>query len=191
MRFAPLIVALLLLPLTAFAQERRELGAHEHGVGEINLAIAANQLLVELDVPGVDIVGFEHPAVSPGDRQLIEEALAQLERGETLLTLPPAAKCELVSAEAEVHGSAENHGHENHDEHEDEHESDEAGTHTAFEARYAFECAAPENLTSVTFSYFDHFTTSSELRVQAVGPSGAALFTATATEPEIDLSDLI
>lgn len=38
----------------------RALGAHVHGIGELNVAIDGEALLVELISPAMDLVGFEH-----------------------------------------------------------------------------------------------------------------------------------
>src|SRR5262249_38687966 len=40
----------------------RELGPHEHGRGTLNIAIEGNRVSMELEVPGMDIAGFEHAA---------------------------------------------------------------------------------------------------------------------------------
>lgn len=205
MRKASLVLTLPFVTLAATAQEHRELEAHVHGVGEVNLAIDGTHLLVELHAPGMDIVGFEHAAGSEADREAVAGALERLERAASVLTLPRSAGCEMETASVDLHGETELHEHdevhahaEAHD-HEDEHaehhdDSHEHGDdrgHTEFEASYLFDCAAIENLTSITFSYFDQFAPEAELRVQVVGPAGASAFTVTARNPEVDLPDLI
>lgn len=212
MRISALLFTLPAMTLTAAAQEHRELDAHVHGVGEVNLAIDGAHLLVELHAPGMDIVGFEHAASSEADHAAIEEALGQLELAASVLSFPPLAGCEIETATAELHGDMEmhegehdheedehhddDHDHDHEDEHDDhdddhEHHGDDDGGHTEFEVSYLIACTSIENLTSLAFSYFDHFAHDAELRVQAVGPAGASAYTVTATNPEIDLSDLI
>ena len=59
---------------------KRELGAHEHGRGTLNMALEGNRLTMELEVPGFDIVGFEHMPTSRKDkaaaRASVERVLA-------------------------------------------------------------------------------------------------------------------
>ena len=46
----------------AVAEERRELGAHEHGHSTLTIAVEGTRVAMELSAPGADIVGFEHAA---------------------------------------------------------------------------------------------------------------------------------
>ena len=60
-----LVTGLMCLPFTmsAVAEEKhRQLGAHEHGHGNFNIAIEGKSVSMELEAPGADIVGFEHKA---------------------------------------------------------------------------------------------------------------------------------
>ena len=58
------LVAISLLMTSARAEEdHRELGPHVHGHGTLNIAIEDKRVSMELEVPGMDIVGFEHAAV--------------------------------------------------------------------------------------------------------------------------------
>ncbi|OUX32061.1 MAG: hypothetical protein CBE24_03920 [bacterium TMED264] len=40
------------------AEETRQVDKHEHGVGELNIAIEGNAIDFEFFIPGADIVGF-------------------------------------------------------------------------------------------------------------------------------------
>ena len=62
------------LAWTAHAEERRELGAHEHGHAKLNLAIDGSALSMEIEAPGMDVLGFEHPAESDQVKAAIEAA---------------------------------------------------------------------------------------------------------------------
>ena len=48
----------------AVAETKREGHAHEHGHGKLNVAIEGKNVMMEMEVPGADIVGFEHEAKS-------------------------------------------------------------------------------------------------------------------------------
>lgn len=114
---------LIAVALPASAEETRELGAHVHGHGALNVALEGNVLAMELEVPGFDIVGFEHPAETEADKAAIAAGLAQLENAAMLFSMPPDAGCQLTEAHAVLHG--DDH-HEDHDEHEG-HDHEEHG----------------------------------------------------------------
>ena len=62
----------------AFAEETRQLDSHEHGVGELNIAVDGSTVAIELHAPGADIVGFEYVAKSFDDRLTVKKALKSL-----------------------------------------------------------------------------------------------------------------
>ena len=51
----------------------RELGAHVHGIGALNIAVQGAEVAMELHVPGSDIVGFEHEAETAEDKAALAE----------------------------------------------------------------------------------------------------------------------
>ena len=55
------------LVTVALAEETRQVDKHEHGVGELNIAIDKNIIDFEFMLPGADIVGFEYEAKSDED----------------------------------------------------------------------------------------------------------------------------
>ena len=100
----------------------REHAAHEHGVGQLNIAIEGQEVEIELVSPGADIVGFEHEAESEGDKAAVERALSSLKDADALFAFPPAAQCQIEEAEVE---SAQLDDHDHHDE-KHEHGEEEA-----------------------------------------------------------------
>ena len=97
----------LLAAAPALAEESRQLGTHEHGVGLMNMAIDGDVLAIELNVPGADIVGFEHAATAEADRAAVERALAVLADPANLIALPAAAACRMDEAVAHLLGDTE------------------------------------------------------------------------------------
>ena len=81
---------------SASAEEpHRQLGAHVHGHGRLNIAMEGKKLSMELEVPGADIVGFENEPSTPEQRAAIAEAKAKLANGLALFVPPAEARCEL------------------------------------------------------------------------------------------------
>jgi hypothetical protein len=202
----PLVLALLATP--ALAEETRQLDSHEHGVGELNIAVDGTIVAMEFHAPGADIVGFEYAAESAEDRRAIDAAVATLARPLELFVLPSAAECSVVQASAELesdgsHDEHDDHGEghddhaEGHDEHEEEnadgHEDDHAedAGHTEFHAEYTLTCGNPDALTEITFAYFDTFENAREIEVQIISGSGAQAFEVERDDPKLDLRGML
>ncbi len=197
--------ALLLAGTTmAFAEKQRDLGAHEHGVGQLNIAIEGSEIAMELTAPGADIVGFEHPAATEKDRARIGAAIEALKKAQDLFRLTDSAQCNVISAEAELlaadEGSHEEHDHADHHEkhghHDDHHGADrddehDGRAHTEFRAEYAFSCAAPAQIREIEFGYFDTFPNAQELEVQLISDLGSRGFEVMRDAPVLDLEGAI
>lgn len=118
----PIVTVLLASP--SVADENRQLDAHEHGVGTLNVALSGSTLAMEFHAPGADIVGFEHAAESDEDKSAIEKAIDVLAHPEDIFVLADAAGCSVSDAAAMLEGDAE---HDDHDAHsgEDSHDHDQ------------------------------------------------------------------
>src|SRR5262245_39113406 len=84
------------------AAQHRELGTHEHGRGTLNSALEGSRLSMELEVPGIDIVGFERPAKSAKDKAAVEAAKKRLSAPLALFKFPAPAGCVVKEASAEL-----------------------------------------------------------------------------------------
>ena len=184
---------------TAIASEtKRDLAAHEHGVGKLNIAFEKGQIAMELEAPGADIVGFEHHAESAEDRKKVDAAIAVLAKPLDIFKLPADAKCQVKEAKVELHGQDEDEHRgehaagEKHDDHakHDGHGEEEAG-HTEFHAEYVLACANPSAVTQIEFPYFATFPNAKELEVQMISDKGANGFEVERDEPRLDLSGMI
>ena len=180
MRRTLLALPLALLPLTIAQaashehahdhEEHGSLGAHEHGVASLNVALDDQTLEIQLESPAMNLVGFEHEAKSEADKAKVAAARKQLEQPQALFALPIEAKCNLKETELEspLFGGEEHeeHEHEDHD-HEGEH------AHSDVDASYHFTCANPEALKTLELgSFFGTFPATEKLQVQLIGPSG-------------------
>ncbi|WP_068119542.1 ZrgA family zinc uptake protein [Tropicimonas marinistellae] len=225
-----LTTVLAALAASAASAETRQLDAHEHGAGTLDIAIAGNIMEIALRAPGADIVGFEHSAESDADKAAVAEAIAALSDPAEYLTLPDAAECRATDTEAELESlgeedhhdddehaahdheesEADDHAHEdehddhaeehadddNHDDHAEEHahdddhsdedHADEAG-HTEFHAHATFTCAAPDQIDSIAFPYFERFPGAQELEIQLVSDKGGFGAEVTRDDPVLDV----
>lgn len=202
----PLILVICAAP--AVAQQTRQLDAHEHGVGELQIAFDGNQVVMELHAPGADIVGFEYEAESAEDLAAIDAAIALLAKPQEIFVLPTAAGCAVTRASAMLesedhdedgHEGHDGDGHEDHDGdgHEDHdgdgHEDHDEGeeSHTEFHAEYLLTCSNPDAITNIEFAYFDLFEGARVLEVQVVTSSGAMAFEIERDDPSLDLRGML
>lgn len=187
--------------MPAFAEDKRELDAHEHGVGTLNIAIEGATIAMAFEAPGADIVGFEYAAESDVDLAAIDAAIATLGAPLDLFVVPEAAACTVTEALAELEGGDDDahhehaedhhdeHGHDDHDDHKDEDHEDhaDAANHTEFHAEYTLTCDNADALTSISFAYFDTFPNAKEVEVQMITASGAQAFEVERDAPVLDL----
>jgi len=195
MKTLPLFAVVALATSPAWAEEPRQVDAHEHGVGQLDIAFDGNQIAIELHAPGSDIVGFEYAAESSADRAAVDAAVAKLAVPLDLFVLPTAAECSVIQASAEL--ESEDAHEEDHDGHDEEHEEDhvdadhdqheEESGHTEFHAEYLLTCAKPNAASEITFAYFEAFPNALELEVQVVSATGANAFEVERDNPKLDL----
>jgi hypothetical protein len=198
MKLSSLLALSMLAASPVFSQETRQLDSHEHGVGQLDIAIDGSQVAMELHAPGADIVGFEYGAESDEDVASVDAALLVLAQPLDLFVVPDAAQCSVVDARAELesedeHGDhkegGEDHGEENHDDHDGEDHVEEAG-HTEFHAEYLLECGDITALSEISFAYFTAFPNALEVEVQVISDTGATAFEVERDAPTLDLRDL-
>jgi hypothetical protein len=171
------------LAWTAHAEERRELGAHEHGHAKLNLAIDGSALAMEIEAPGMDVLGFEHSAESEQDKAAVAAAKAALADPLALVVPSPAAGCRVV--EATVNLLQEEHEHE---------EEGEAGAdyhdepmHSEFRGQYALECSDPGALAQLSFVWFDRFPNARAVEVTVLDARGQSSWEVERGDPPLTI----
>ena len=132
--------------------------AHEHGVSKLDIAFDGSNLEIELSSPGMDIVGFEHAAATPGDKETVSNALSALRAKTGTISLPAAAECSLREAHATFG--------------EDEHGHHAATDHREISAHWHFSCTQPDQLTHVDVDLFDLFPNIGTVEVRAITSRG-------------------
>lgn len=170
----------------AQAEERRELGAHEHGHSKLSMAVEGTRVVMEVAAPGLDILGFEHPAETAEEKAAVEAGKAALADPLSLFVMPAAAGCRVVEAvvlleqeEHEQEHEAEEHAGEAHEDHHDD------DLHSEFAARYTLDCADPGALTDITFAWFDRFPNGKEVEVTLVTDKGQTSFEVERGDPPL------
>ena len=184
------------LACAAFAasdSEQREHEAHEHGHGTLDIVVEGKELVIELRIPAVNVVGFEYAPRDDSEREAIRQVLLPFGDAASVLALPAAAECEVEEAEAEILGISlaeerAGDGHRDERPHDDEgnrHESDaHAGqeddehgadsgveAHSELHATYRFHCRVPERLSHIDVRAFEHLSDTEEIDVRVVTPA--------------------
>ena len=159
--------------------EHASLGAHEHGVGSLDVALDGQTLELDLDGPAMNLVGFEHIATTDADKAKVAAAQAQLSNPLVLFSLPKAADCSVEAqdlqsplfeaAPEEAAGVAKGEHH-----------------HSDIEAHYAFTCSKPEALKTLDLSkFFKTFPGTHKIKVQLIGPNGQQAVNVSAKAPTL------
>lgn len=198
---------LVLASAQGAAETERQLGPHQHGHGSLNLAVEGQTVQMELEVPGVDIVGFEHKAKTAEDRAKMEAAAKTLAQPLALFILPGEAGCKVTAAKVSIVGATEPDDdtheldHRDHteveaheaDEHQaEEHEADEhQAEHSEFHAEYALSCSNVAAITAISFPYFEVFPNSAELAVTLITEKGQKAFEVNREHALIDIRGIM
>ena len=135
----------------------QELGSHVHGLTELNVVIANQNVQIEFISPAINLLGFERASNSPEESKLFNEVLEDLQAVEWLLG-DQLKDCQMSTPVFEAPEFASHEMSEGHEEHEHEHEEHEheASDHTDFRVQYLFDCqsAPPSDLTVTAFDRF-------------------------------------
>jgi Protein of unknown function (DUF2796) len=170
------------------AEERRELGAHEHGHSTLNIAIEGTSVAMELIAPGADIVGFEHEAESAQDKAALEAAEAKLADPLRLFVVSANAECTVQAATVAIEDEEHAHEQAGHDSGE---ELAAEAEHNEFHAEYQLACAEPDALGTIRFGYFDAFPNAMEVEVNVITEKGQSSFEVRRDAPTLDLVGLV
>ena len=73
--------------------------AHEHGVARLDLGVEATRVVLMLDTPLDNLLGFEHAPRTDAERQKADAAVARLRDATALFRIDPAAGCSLAKVE--------------------------------------------------------------------------------------------
>jgi hypothetical protein len=151
-KLSVLLFPLLLCPTLALAQH-----AHSHGVGRLDVVVEKNQLILALEIPQHDLVGFERAPKNAREQLTVQAALEKLKDPARLFVPTAAAQC--VAGEPKIDapllaGAKAVDGHGD------------------VEARYVYDCAKPEALNDVQVKVMNEFKRVRSLTLSFAGPKG-------------------
>ena len=171
------MTAVLVVTATSIAAAQKHAHrqkAHTHGTGTLNIAIEANNVSLELEVPADDILGFEHAPRTKAQKEAVARAERLLSEPISLLGIPAEAGCKVVKVAVERRGGGGGHGH-------DHKGKKPEGEHSEYLARFELTCAGP--LAAIKPAYFKMFPRAHGLEVNAITPSGQMAGKVTSRKP--------
>ncbi|MCC5887024.1 MAG: DUF2796 domain-containing protein [Gammaproteobacteria bacterium] len=135
---APVVLSVSVLGIPLWAA----LGAHEHGVADLSVAVEGRRVDLMLTAPTGDLVGLERAPASQQELESVQERVAALKSGSWFswdgsceqvsvdVNLPPVLT-RLASAGDQPAGSADGHGHDHkkHDHKKHDHKTHDHSGH--------------------------------------------------------------
>ena len=140
-------------------KEHRHHGAHQHGVGKLNLVWEGKTVSIEMENPADNVVGFEHAPRNETQKKAVQDAIATLKSADKVFGFTPQAQCRGHATEVEAE-TPKSDGKEKGEE------------HSEFHAQYRFTCEKPELLKTVDVHLFKLFPKTRTLQTQVVSPKG-------------------
>ena len=160
--------------------QQANLGAHVHGVSELNIVIEGNKLEMQLRSPTINIVGFEHKASTAQQIRKVKQSEVKLHDHKSLFSFSSGG-CKLTQAKIDLsdlieHKTTEKdaHTHDHHKndlDHSHEHE-DEHGDHSEIVAHYYYDCEDMDELSSISLGFFDVFPVMQQIKSMLITTSG-------------------
>lgn len=151
------ILSLLIIPAIGFVTdlpaETRSAGRHEHGSTTLGIAVEGQSLVIEIDGPVGNFIGFEQRPANEQQKQELARVLNVLRDGAALFLAPPGAQCRLQSAAV----SPPDYG---------------ADGHADLEAFWEFRCGSPAALTWIETKIFTAFPGTERLATSVVTAAG-------------------
>lgn len=156
--------------------------AHEHGVARLDVSLEGGSLLIALDSPLANLLGFEHAPTTEAQRAAVVAMARRLREGAGVLLPNGQARCVLAEVhmasavlppamlgeDSQMPGMSAGH---------------EPAGHADLDASWRFECARPEALRELRVGLFEAFAGFRLIRVQAAGPRGQAYAELSADAP--------
>ena len=157
----PSLLILIALPIAAGETQK----PHTHGHVQLNIAIAQNEILLDLIAPGADVVGFEHAPQNKNQQHALSKVLLQLKNPKNLFSFSNKANCKIIMEKVneDLSVKLDTHNHHNnhlpHDNHNHQHNHHKSEAHGEFFINYLYECTNIKYLDAIKTNWFNVFNT--------------------------------
>lgn len=158
-------------PALAQKQAHREASTHIHGAAELSFVISGNDLLVELDSPLANIVGFEHAPKTSTERKTADAATRLLNDPARIAVPSPEAECVAATVSVALPFDPASTRGGKRAVRKEEHVSDaHSHDHIDVQVSYAFACARMEHLDHIEVTALKTFPGIKAAQVVFLGP---------------------
>ena len=134
--------------------------AHEHGVAQLDVAVEAQRVTLDLQVPLDSLLGFEHAPRTDAQRQRADAAIARLRAAGELFRIDSAAACTLdkVTLVSPTLGLGGKPG--------------DKDAHADLDAHFEFACKAGARARHIEVGLFDAYPGLRRIELQVITSSG-------------------
>lgn len=157
--FTALFATLLAAPFAASAQAAQH--AHVHGQIKLDVAIEGPTVVIEMDSPLDNFIGFERAPKTDDEKKIADAAVAQLRAADQIFKIDPSANCKLgpvtLRSAALGIGKAEPSATEG---------------HADLDATFAFNCTNAAATKFIDIALFTAFKNPRQIDVQIAAPQG-------------------
>ncbi len=146
---------------TVHAKGSHEHHAHAHGAGKLEIIADGNNLMIKVNLPSADVVGFEHSPTGEAEKAQLNSALQTLQAPDSLFVMNAPAGCSLKQgtvATALLNTQMAQ------------------AEHADFDATYEWHCAKPAEIKSIGITLFSQFKSLHTLKADYIinGKQGGA-----------------
>ena len=155
----------LLTHISCFARATKALDAHVHGVSELTIAFEKQQLEFELRSPAVNILGFEHSAITAEEKTAVVKAELRLANHDEIFSFS-GNDCLLNNQSIDLASITKSDdrsdiqlldSHTHDDQHQYEQRMSEGNKHHEIIAKYRYRCKVLSTPPAITVSIFELF----------------------------------
>jgi hypothetical protein len=135
-------------------------GAHEHGVARLDVAVEGNRIVIELDTPLDNLLGFEHAPRTDAERAKADAAVKVLREAVALFRIDGNAACTLGAVD--LSSPPLQLGKK----------TAAPGEHGDLEGSFEFKCKAGARAAFIEVGLFDAFPQLKRIDLQVATPKG-------------------
>lgn len=149
-------------------------GTHEHGVAKIDIGVENTSATIHLEVPAINIYGFEHEAKSEKDKIIVQSAVNKIKTNfHQMVKLDSSLGCTFSATKIDpfVKDDDDEGGEESNNKNDKKIE----GQHGDFHADFTAKCTKKISGTKVTFGFKKYFPLINKLNVQGLSDKSQAL----------------
>ena len=174
----------------------RSADSHSHGGAVLSVAADNNAIVMELETPLYNLLGFEYAPKTPEEKTRVSEVEARLARPENLMSFNAEAGCTYDKPVHKIMLFEERADHEHDEDHDSDHDEDRGSDndedhdsdHKDIILEYGLKCKAMSKLKKIEVSLFEEFPFSKELELVYLGPSQQMSVELSSSRPNADLT---